>query len=307
MKFKQSKTSQVSGRKYQIPEWSSSTVNLAELYKKMGRHSWKILDAIFKNLWDYEYVPIQLIASQARIGEEKARNILRYLSDLRIVQNKQTEYEGSTFTFLGLSLYSLNRLVRKGHIEAIGKKMGEGKESAVFNCYSEKYGECVVKFHKVGHTSFKKVKEKRDYGDLHFSVLAIRSARNEYRALKKLQGLAVPKVYAWEGNAILMELIEAKELYRVRVENPEDVLDMIIEEVAKFYRRGIVHGDLSQYNVLVSSEGIWIIDFPQSVEVGEEGWKEMLERDIRNIVTYFNRTYRMEKDINSVLDRIMQE
>lgn len=282
-------------------------MNLAELYGKMGRHSWRILDAIFRNLWDYEYVPLQLITSYSRIGEEKARNILRYLSDLRIVQNRQKDYEGSTFTFLGLSLYSLHRLVRSGKISAIGKVMGEGKESAVFNCYSEKYGECVVKFHKVGHTSFKKVKEKRDYGDLHFSVLAIRSARNEYNALKKLEGLSVPKAWAWEGNAVLMELIDAKELFRVRVENPDDVLDMILEEVAKFYRRGIVHGDLSQYNVLVNEEGIWIIDFPQSVEVGEEGWREILERDVKNIITYFNRTYRTEKDINSAINRILQE
>ncbi len=282
-------------------------MNLAELYGKMGKHSWKILESIFRNLWDYEYVPLQIIAARARLGEEKTRNILRYLSDLRIVQNKTTEYEGSTFTFLGLSLYSLHRLVRKGLISAIGKVMGEGKESAVFNCFSEKYGECVVKFHKVGHTSFKKVKEKRDYGDLHFSVLAIRSARNEFRALKKLEGLAVPRAYAWEGNAVMMELIDARELFKVRLTNPHDVLEMILEEVRKFYTRGIIHGDLSQYNVLVNPEGIWIIDFPQSVEVGEAGWREVLERDIRNILSYFNRSYGIEKDINSVIESIMQE
>ena len=282
-------------------------MNLAELYTKMGKHSWRILDSIFRHLWDYEYVPLQIISASSKINEDKARNILRFLSDMRVVQNRQRDYEGSTFTFLGLSLYSLHRLVRSGKIDAIGKIMGEGKESAVFNCFSEKYGEVVVKFHKVGHTSFKKVKEKRDYGDLHFSVLAIRSARNEYRALKKLQGLAVPRAYAWEGNAVMMELIEARELYRVRVENPDDVLEMILDEVAKFYRRGVVHGDLSQYNVLVSEEGIWIIDFPQCVEVGEEGWREILERDVRNIITYFSRTYRTEKDINSAMDRILQE
>ncbi len=282
-------------------------MNLAEVYGKMGKHSWKILESIFRNLWDYEYVPLQTIASQARLNEDKTRNILRYLSDLRIVQNKTTEYEGSTFTFLGLSLYSLHRLVRKGLISALGKVMGEGKESAVFNCFSEKYGECVVKFHKVGHTSFKKVKEKRDYGDLHFSVLAIRSARNEFKALKKLEGLAVPRAYAWEGNAVMMELIDARELFKVRLENPEDVLEMILEEVRKFYIRGIIHGDLSQYNVLVNPEGIWIIDFPQSVEVGEDEWTEVLERDVRNILSYFNRSYRIEKDINSVIESIMQE
>lgn len=282
-------------------------MNLAELYKKMGRHSWKIMDSIFRHLWDYEFVPLQIIAGNARIGEEKARNILRFLSDARVVVNKQTEYEGSTFTFIGLSLYSLHRLVRSGKVSMLGKMMGEGKESAVYNCYSDKFGECVIKFHKVGHTSFKRVREKRAYGDLHFSVLAVRSARNEFRALKRLQGLAVPEVYAWEGNAVLMELIDAKELYRVRVENPDDVLDFIIDEVGKFCRRGVVHGDLSQYNVLVNEDGVWMIDFPQSVEVGSEGWMELLERDVKNILNYFRKAYGIEKDINSVVDSILQE
>ncbi len=281
-----------------------SDVELAEIYGKMGKHSWRILESIFRNLWDYEYVPLQIIARNSRIGEEKARNILRYLSDLRVVSNKQKEYEGSTFTFLGLSLYSLHRLVRSGKVSMIGKKMGEGKESAIFNCYSEKFGECVLKFHKVGHTSFKKVRELRHYGDLHFSVLAIRSAKNEFNTLRKLSGLAVPEAYAWEGNAVVMELVEAKELYRVRLMNPDEVLDMILDETGKMLRRGVVHGDLSQYNVLVSEDGIWIIDFPQSVEVGSEGWKELLCRDIENILTYFRRTYRIEKDINSVMKEL---
>ncbi len=282
-------------------------MDLVKLYKKMGRHSWRVLDAIFRHMWDYEFVPLQIIAGDARISEEKARNILKYLSDIKIVINKQTEYEGSAFTYLGLSLYSLHRLVRSGEISMIGKTMGEGKESVIFNCYSERYGECVIKFHKIGYSSFKRVKEKRSYGNLHFSVLAVRSAKNEFRALRRLRGLAVPEAYAWEGNAVLMQLINARELYKVKLENPEEVLDMIIEEVEKFYRRGIVHGDLSQYNILVSEEGIWIIDFPQSVEVGENGWKDLLRRDVENVLNYFKRTYRIERDINSLLKEILQE
>jgi len=282
-------------------------VDIVGLYKKMGKHSWRVLNAIFKHMWDYEFVPLQIIASDAKISEDKARNILRYLSDMKIVVNKQTEYEGSSFTFLGLSLYSLYRLVKSGEISMIGKVMGEGKESVIFNCYSDVYGECVLKFHKIGYSSFKKVKEKRSYGNLHFSVLAVRSAKNEFKALKKLKGLAVPDVYAWEGNAVLMQLIDARELYKVRLENPKDVLDMILDEVKKFYRRGIVHGDLSQYNILVSEEGIWIIDFPQSVEVGENGWKELLMRDIENVLSYFKRVYRIEKDFNLVYQEVLQE
>ena len=40
-------------------------MKLAELYKRMGKHSWRVLDAIFRHLWEYEYVPLQLIAADA--------------------------------------------------------------------------------------------------------------------------------------------------------------------------------------------------------------------------------------------------
>lgn len=283
-------------------------MNVAEVYRKLGKHSWSIMDAIFKNLWDYKYVPLNIIAEDARISEEKARAILRQLSDESLVLNRQTDYEGSTFTFYGLSIYSLHRMVRRGVVSAIAKLMGEGKESMVFNCYSEKFGECVIKFHKLGHASFKKVRDKRKYGELHFSVLAIRSAKNEFKTLKKLQGLAVPEVYAWEGNAVMMQLIDAKELYRVKVENPAELLEMIVDEVRRFYRRGIVHGDLSQYNILVNNEGFWIIDFPQSVGVeNEKNWKELLVRDVSNILNYFYKSYRIEKDINSTIEYILSD
>ncbi|MFN3384523.1 MAG: RIO1 family regulatory kinase/ATPase [Archaeoglobaceae archaeon] len=280
-------------------------MDLSTIYNSLGKNSWKIMSAIFKNLWNYKFVPTNIIADLAYLSEEKTKRILRDLGEKNLVLNKYTEYEGSTFTFKGLSLYSLRRLVEKGEVEALGKKMGEGKESLIYNCIS-KHGEAVIKFHKLGYSSFKKVVDKRNYGTLNFSVLSMRSAKREFTTLRKLQGLAVPRAYAWEGNAVLMELIDAKELFKFNVENPEELLDALIEEVAKFYRRGVVHGDLSQHNILVG-ESFWIIDFPQSVEVGERGWRELLERDITNLLHYFNKTYRIERDINSTVESIISD
>jgi RIO kinase 2 len=279
-------------------------MDLSSLYPKLGKNSWKILDAIFRNLWNYKYVPLNVISDSAKINEEKTRRILRALGDEGIVLNKQTEYEGATLTFSGLSLQSLHLLVESGEVKAIGKKMGEGKESLVYNCIS-KQGEAVIKFHRLGYQSFKKVVEKRDYGNLNFLVLSIRSAKREFSALRKLQGLAVPEAYSWEGNAVLMQLIDAEEMIKVKLKNPDEVLEAILEEVAKFYRRGVIHGDLSPFNILVSEEGFWIIDFPQSLEVGEDNWMEILRRDLENLLKYFGRTYGIERDMNSVLKRII--
>ncbi len=284
-------------------------VDFAEKFKRMSKLKWRVLDGIFKNMWDYKFVPAEIIARTAQINPDKIEPVLKALKDENLVENKYTEYLGSAFTYLGLSLYSLWRLVRSDKVSMLGKKMGEGKESIIYNCYSERYGECVLKFHKVGYPSFKRVKEKRDYGTLHFTVLMVRSAKNEFRALKKLHGnVSVPRPYDWEGNAVLMELIDAKELYKVRLENPEEVLDMIIDDVREMYSLGVIHGDLSQYNILVNPEGIWYIDFPQyidmdEVETDEERrmTEEILRRDVENILNYFRKTYGIRRDMEEVL------
>lgn len=280
-------------------------MDLIETYKKVDRKSECVMDAIFENMWDFEFVPTHAIARHCGISEEKVEPILKRLASMKLVENKYTEYIGSSFTFKGLSVYSLKRLVRRNVIDMLGKLMGEGKESVVFNCFSERYGELVLKFHRVGYPSFKKVKEKRDYGTLHYTVLTVRSAKREFTALKRLYGsISVPKPIAWEGNAVVMELIDARELYKVRLENPEEILEMIIEEIKKMYEAGIVHGDLSQFNILVSEEGLWIIDFPQSVDVNDEKADDYLIRDIENVLSYFERSYGVKKNLNEVLEYV---
>jgi RIO kinase 2 len=281
---------------------------LAEKFKRIGKLKWKALDGIFKNMWDFEFVPIEVIAKSSGIDEVKLEGILKSLADEKLVEIKYTEYIGGAFTFLGLSLYSLWRFVRRDMVSMLGEKMGEGKESLIYNCYSEKFGELVIKFHKVGYTSFKRVKEKRDYGNLHFTVLMVRSAKNEFKALKKLFGkVDVPKPYGWEGNAVLMELIDARELYKVKLTNPQDVLDMIIEGVRDMYALGIVHGDLSQFNILVNPEGVWFIDFPQAIDLDEAEEEErkiaeeILKRDLTNLLEYFKKTYGIKRDVEEVL------
>ncbi len=281
---------------------------LADKFKRIKRVAWKVMGGIFKNMWDYKFVPIEIISRDSNVDVNKVERILKYLSDERLVEIKQTEYLGGAFTFLGLSLYSLHRLVSKGYVTMIGERMGEGKESVIYNCIS-RWSEAILKFHKVGYVSFRRVREKRYYGNLHYTVLMVRSAKNEFNALKKLYGkVSVPRPYGWEGNTVLMELIDAKELYKVKLENPKDVFNYIIDELKKMWKVGIVHGDLSQFNILVNPEGVWFIDFPQAIDLNErcdENVKEIFKRDISNILSYFKKTYNIDVDLNSVLKYIL--
>jgi RIO kinase 1 len=61
-------------------------------------------------------------------------------------------------------------------------------------------------------------------------------------------------------------------------------------EVVRMLCAGVVHGDLSEYNVLLASTGLVIIDLPQAVDAaGNNHASSMLERDVRNLTNYFGR------------------
>ena len=279
--------------------------DLPEIYHRIERTDECILNAVFKNMWDFEYVPFHAILRKCNLNEKKLEQYLKKLSGIGILENKYTEYLGTSFTFKGLSVFSLKRLVSRNVLSMIGKILGEGKESVVFNAKDDLDRELVVKFHRVGYPSFKKVKEKRDYGTLHHTVLTVRSAKREFRALKKLYGyVSVPKPVAWEGNAVVTELINGRELYKVSIENPGEVFEIVIDEIRKMVSRGIVHGDLSQFNILVNEDGIWIIDFPQHVDVSDNGAEEILKRDVKNILEYFRRSYGLKKDLNEIIEYV---
>jgi len=57
------------------------------------------------------------------------------------------------------------------------------------------------------------------------------------------------------------------------------------------YHEGFVHADMSEYNVFVSSEGVTVFDWPQAVPTDHENARELLERDVTNVVGYFRRKY----------------
>ncbi|HAN56313.1 MAG TPA: serine protein kinase RIO, partial [Betaproteobacteria bacterium] len=64
----------------------------------------------------------------------------------------------------------------------------------------------------------------------------------------------------------------------------------LLNQVVRMLCAGIIHGDLSEYNILVGSDGPVIIDLPQAVDAaGNSNASAMLERDVANLASYFSR------------------
>ncbi len=106
-----------------------------------------------------------------------------------------------------------------------------------------------------------------------------------------------------------MEKIDGVELARSKFEDAQvvPVLDLVLREVSDAYEAGYVHADMSEYNVFVNSEGITVFDWPQAIPTDHQNTEEFLERDVRNVVGYFERKYpRLVSgvDVSSVADAI---
>lgn len=132
--------------------------------------------------------------------------------------------------------------------------------------------------------------------------------KREYVLLKKMYDLnaGVPAVYDWTSTSILMDFIGNEEdpaprLIDVVIEKDEAerYFQLVIHFMKTALKAGIVHSDLSAYNILVWENSIFIIDLPQAVDTRQSpNVEKLLKRDIDNVVSYFKKY--IEIDIESI-------
>jgi RIO kinase 2 len=90
----------------------------------------------------------------------------RFISNLhrfKLVYHEQKGYDGYRLTYAGYDMLALNAFINKGLIIGLGRKIGVGKESDVYMAQNADGQEVVLKFNRLGRTSFRSIKKKRDY------------------------------------------------------------------------------------------------------------------------------------------------
>ncbi|MBW4054815.1 MAG: serine protein kinase RIO [Proteobacteria bacterium] len=120
----------------------------------------------------------------------------------------------------------------------------------------------------------------------------------EVDALRALAeaGVRVPQVYNYIAGVLLMEYVvdadgnAAPRLNDLRLTGAKarEYHRELMREIVLMLCAGIIHGDLSEYNVLVGRDGLVVIDLPQAINAaGNNNARIMLERDVENITAYF--------------------
>jgi RIO kinase 1 len=207
----------------------------------------------------------------------------------------------------------LQPLIEDGLIDEVISQLMSGKEATVFmvRCGSEI--RCAKVYKDAGKRSFKQAVQYREGRKVRNSRQARAMAKGskygreeqeslwhnaEVDALYKLAqaNVRVPKPYGCIDGVLLMELITdadgdvAPRLNDVKLTQEEALAHhtQIIRDVVRMLCAGLVHGDLSEFNVLVDQDGPVIIDLPQAVDAVANNHAEwMLERDINNMRDYY--------------------
>lgn len=208
---------------------------------------------------------------------------------------------------------TLEPLVEAGLIDEVLRPLKSGKEAAVYVVAAEGEIRCAKVYKEAGKRGFHKQAQYQEGRKTRNSRQARAMQKNtrfgreqqealwqnaEVDALYRLAdaGIRVPKPHNYIEGVLLMELIvdadgnAAPRLNDLELTR-EQALEfhrLLIREVVKMLCAGIIHGDLSEYNILVDGQGPVIIDLPQAVDAAaNNNAARMLERDVDNLKAYF--------------------
>jgi len=219
----------------------------------------------------------------------------------RLKNTEQFKVEQSVFD--DATLAALYKLVQDGYVQAFGGPISTGKEANVYSALgSEEHGEVAVKVYRINASDFR---DMREYlvGDPRFEELSgdkkrvvLAWTRKEFANLKRARkaGVRVPDPIAVQRNVLVMEFLgsdgdRAPTLDDAHLENPETAFGVVREYMRRLYDVGLVHGDLSEYNIIVHDGELCIIDLGQAVTIHHPNSGEFLTRDCANVASFFQR------------------
>ncbi|AAY80327.1 serine protein kinase RIO [Sulfolobus acidocaldarius] len=193
---------------------------------------------------------------------------------------------------------------RKLNIKTIYGAVSAGKEAKIYPALTESEEWYAVKIYYVSTASSKRAIERYTFGDPRFEGVRASNtlklievwAKKEFKNLSKMydSGVSVPKPIYVHKNILIMEFIgdngiRAPLLKELRSEDVnEDLYKTIIDQVVIMANKAeLVHGDLSEYNIMVFDGKPYIIDVSQAIDLTHPNAREFLVRDIRNINSFF--------------------
>ncbi|KAG1669171.1 Serine/threonine-protein kinase RIO2 [Nymphon striatum] len=265
---------------------------------------------------NHELVQGPLVSSIAKLKHGGGLKILRELSKHKLVSYERGyRYDGYRLTNRGYDFLALRVLCSRNVIASVGNQIGVGKEADIYVVGDEEGKQLCLKLHRLGRTSFRRVKEKRDYHKhrnkaswLYLSRLA---ALKEFSYMKALynRGFPVPTPIDFNRHCIIMELIDATLMCHVHeLDDPAALYDELMNLILSFANHGIIHCDFNEYNLMFTDSGkVRVIDFPQMISISHPNAESYFDRDVRCIREFFKRKFNYESELAPSFKDVLRE
>ncbi len=216
--------------------------------------------------------------------------------------------------FSEFTLRTVFKLSSEGHFDELKSPISIGKEANIFTA-SKGRGLVIVKIYRLESCNFNQmynyIKQDVRYVGLkkHRRQIIFSWVQREFRNLliARDAGCNVPKPIAFKNNVIVEEYLgddnPAPMLKDSHVKNKKKFFDEVVKNMKKMYKKGLVHADLSKFNILNCRNKPYFIDFSQATTLRASEADMYLKRDIKNVCNHFKRLG-LKVDVDKVYKKI---
>ena len=284
----------------------SSFSKAGHLVSSLNKSDFKILKVFASSLKTRQFLNLSTLSQYSNLNQRLVEHHLERLVKSGLVGKSNI---GFTLLVTGLDIYVLKILSNRNTITSIGPQIGIGKEAEIYLAHDSQEKDKILKMFRLGRSSFKQIKRKRDISTStsNWLLLNIQTAKREYDILNYLRqsSTSFPTPLYRSFHCIVMEPFYGSRLADAEsLDDPQSVLEKIISNVKIAYQNGYINGDLNEYNIMVNNDNIFILDWPQAIKVDTINANVVLLRDVKNILKFFSKKYKIEMNVGNTINHI---
>lgn len=278
-----------------------------EVLRYLSKEDFRVLTAVEMGMRNHEIVPAELIDRIASLKHGGTYKVLKNLLKHKLVHHDSSKYDGFRLTYLGYDFLAIKTLVNRGVISSIGRKLGTGKESDIYEVAAEDGTVLAMKLHRLGRVSFRAVKSKRDYlrhrSSFNWLYLSRLAALKEFAFMKALEEheFPVPNAVDCNRHCVIMSLVQGYPLVQVKeLQNPEIIFETVLGVIVRLAEHGLIHCDFNEFNIMIDDdEKVTVIDFPQMVSVSHRNAQMYFDRDVECIFKFFQKRFNLSFQLST--------
>ncbi|MDA4134800.1 MAG: serine protein kinase RIO [Thaumarchaeota archaeon] len=249
--------------------------------------------------------------------EQLRERLLRFERESRQLTKDSNDRKVMEEVFDRATLWAINRLLSNGQLEYLNGVVNTGKEARVYWGVAGDGTARAVKIYLTASAEFKK-RLRYIAGDRRFARIPSSTrdivnlwVQKEYKNLQLAEGagIRVPKPFAFNENVLITEYIGTPPGHApiyAEVEVDEADYRWTMKMVKTLYRKaGLVHADLSEYNIFKLGDYRVLFDMGSAVLTTHPESRELLLRDVTNLVRFFKRRGIYEKAPEEIVESII--